>query len=246
MAIIYVSSCIIGKPTTTDACMNARSMRCQISKPPSTALRSISFTAKTAGRRPLPLIPSHAWPWAFWDWHKVIGPLTDPAAHGGDAADAFDVVVPSLPGYGFSSPLTPVSIHLNGGRSSGRARGQDRQNALRNHDHRSAPFLLPAASQSEAFPPNFVHQRATLIVFHGSVRHRIDHHARCHQERGRRFGPTLGRISNVFQNNRHVVIGIRVRIPVRRSRTQRRVQSVSRTSSRGPRGASSRSVLKLP
>ncbi len=61
------------------------------------------------GPRPLPLILSHGWPWTFWDLRKVIGPLTDPAAHGGDPADAFDVVVPSLPGFGFSTPIARQS-----------------------------------------------------------------------------------------------------------------------------------------
>jgi pimeloyl-ACP methyl ester carboxylesterase len=60
---------------------------------------------KGVGPAPKPIILSHGWPWTFWDWRKVIGPLTDPAAHGGDPADAFDVVVPSLPGFGFSVPL---------------------------------------------------------------------------------------------------------------------------------------------
>jgi pimeloyl-ACP methyl ester carboxylesterase len=63
------------------------------------------------GPRPIPLILTHGWPWTFWDFHKVIRPLADPAAHGGDAADAFDVVVPSLPGYGFSTPLTTTGIN---------------------------------------------------------------------------------------------------------------------------------------
>jgi pimeloyl-ACP methyl ester carboxylesterase len=57
------------------------------------------------GPAPIPLILNHGWPWSFWDFHKVIGPLSDPAAHGGDPGDAFDVIVPSLPGYGFSTPL---------------------------------------------------------------------------------------------------------------------------------------------
>jgi pimeloyl-ACP methyl ester carboxylesterase len=57
------------------------------------------------GPDPTPIILSHGWPWTFWDWRKVIGPLTDPGSHGGDPADAFDVVVPSLPGFGFSGPL---------------------------------------------------------------------------------------------------------------------------------------------
>jgi microsomal epoxide hydrolase len=54
------------------------------------------------GPDPLPLIISHGWPGSFAEMVEVIGPLADPAAHGGDAVDAFDVVVPSLPGYGFS------------------------------------------------------------------------------------------------------------------------------------------------
>jgi pimeloyl-ACP methyl ester carboxylesterase len=63
------------------------------------------------GPNPVPLILSHGWPWTFWDYRRVIGPLTDPAAHGGDPADSFDVVVPSLPGYGFSTPLTTPGIN---------------------------------------------------------------------------------------------------------------------------------------
>jgi pimeloyl-ACP methyl ester carboxylesterase len=63
------------------------------------------ISARGKGRSPMPLIMTHGWPWTFWDLHKVIGPLTDPASHGGDQSDAFDVVVPSLPGFGFSTPL---------------------------------------------------------------------------------------------------------------------------------------------
>jgi pimeloyl-ACP methyl ester carboxylesterase len=51
----------------------------------------------------LPLIITHGWPGSVIEYLKVIAPLTDPASHGGDPADAFDVVLPSLPGYGFSS-----------------------------------------------------------------------------------------------------------------------------------------------
>ena len=50
----------------------------------------------------LPLVMTHGWPGSIVEFLKVIGPLTDPAAHGGDPADAFHVVCPSLPGYGFS------------------------------------------------------------------------------------------------------------------------------------------------
>jgi epoxide hydrolase len=50
----------------------------------------------------LPLVVTHGWPGSVVEFHEVIGPLTDPVAHGGDAADAFHIVCPSLPGYGWS------------------------------------------------------------------------------------------------------------------------------------------------
>jgi hypothetical protein len=50
----------------------------------------------------MPLVITHGWPGSIVEFHKVIEPLTNPTAHGGDAADAFHVVCPSLPGYGFS------------------------------------------------------------------------------------------------------------------------------------------------
>jgi pimeloyl-ACP methyl ester carboxylesterase len=53
----------------------------------------------------LPLILTHGWPGSIAEFLDVIGPLTDPRPHGGDPADAFHVVVPSLPGFAFSSPL---------------------------------------------------------------------------------------------------------------------------------------------
>jgi microsomal epoxide hydrolase len=54
----------------------------------------------------LPLVLTHGWPGSISEFTRTIGPLTDPASHGGRAADAFHVVVPSLPGYGFSGPTT--------------------------------------------------------------------------------------------------------------------------------------------
>jgi pimeloyl-ACP methyl ester carboxylesterase len=54
------------------------------------------------GPHPLPLVLSHGWPGAVYEFVKVVGPLTDPARYGGDPQDAFTVVAPSLPGYGFS------------------------------------------------------------------------------------------------------------------------------------------------
>ena len=62
------------------------------------------------GPAPIPLILTHGWPWTFWDFQHMIGPLSDPASHAGDPADAFDVVIPSLPGFGFSSPLTQPGV----------------------------------------------------------------------------------------------------------------------------------------
>ena len=53
----------------------------------------------------LPLVLSHGWPGSLVEFLDVIGPLTDPRAHGGDPADAFDVVIPSLPGFGFSGRI---------------------------------------------------------------------------------------------------------------------------------------------
>lgn len=56
----------------------------------------------------LPLVMTHGWPGSVLEFLGAIGPLTDPAAHGGEARDAFDLVVPALPGYGFSdAPAAP-------------------------------------------------------------------------------------------------------------------------------------------
>ncbi|MEU8032015.1 epoxide hydrolase family protein [Streptomyces sp. NPDC049099] len=53
-----------------------------------------------------PLLLTHGWPGSIVEFLDVVGPLTDPVAHGGDAADAFHVVVPSIPGFGLSGPTT--------------------------------------------------------------------------------------------------------------------------------------------
>jgi pimeloyl-ACP methyl ester carboxylesterase len=59
---------------------------------------------KSAEANATPLLLIHGWPGSIVEFLDVIGPLTDPVAHGGKAEDAFDVVVPSLPGFGFSGP----------------------------------------------------------------------------------------------------------------------------------------------
>jgi microsomal epoxide hydrolase len=61
----------------------------------------------------LPLIITHGWPGSVAEFMNVIGPLTDPRAHGGDPADAFDLVVPSMPGYGFSGPTSVTGWNVN-------------------------------------------------------------------------------------------------------------------------------------
>lgn len=61
---------------------------------------------KSKHKNALPIIITHGWPGSFFELLKVIGPLTDPTAYGGKAEDAFDVVIPSMPGYGFSEKPT--------------------------------------------------------------------------------------------------------------------------------------------
>lgn len=68
--------------------------------------------ARGNGPKPFPLIITHGWPGSIAEFMKIIGPLTDPAAHGGDPADAFDVIAPSLPGYGFSDPTRDRQVNI--------------------------------------------------------------------------------------------------------------------------------------
>ena len=61
----------------------------------------------------LPLVMTHGWPGSVLEFRDVIGPLTDPVTHGGDARDAFHLVIPSLPGFGFSDKPTATGWGLN-------------------------------------------------------------------------------------------------------------------------------------
>jgi hypothetical protein len=62
---------------------------------------------RSKNKNALPLIVTHGWPGSIIEQLKIIGPLTDPVAYGGRAEDSFDVVIPSMPGYGFSGkPIT--------------------------------------------------------------------------------------------------------------------------------------------
>ncbi|HEX7268541.1 MAG TPA: epoxide hydrolase [Streptosporangiaceae bacterium] len=69
---------------------------------------------KSAHENALPLIITHGWPGSVIEMLEVVGPLTDPTAHGGRAEDAFDLVLPSLPGYGFSGE--PAEVGWDPGR----------------------------------------------------------------------------------------------------------------------------------
>jgi pimeloyl-ACP methyl ester carboxylesterase len=71
---------------------------------------------KSPNENALPLIMTHGWPGSVIELLETIGPLTDPTAHGGDAADAFHLVLPSLPGYGFSGE--PVEVGWDLGRTA--------------------------------------------------------------------------------------------------------------------------------
>ena len=70
---------------------------------------------KSPHKNALPVIIAHGWPGSVIEMLNVVGPLSDPTAHGGDATDAFDVVVPSIPGYGFSGKPTATGwdpVHI--------------------------------------------------------------------------------------------------------------------------------------
>ena len=69
------------------------------------------------GPNPLPIILFHGWPDSFYRMHKIIPQLTDPASYGGNPADSFDVIVPSLPGFGFSDH--PRELGANSIRTAG-------------------------------------------------------------------------------------------------------------------------------
>jgi pimeloyl-ACP methyl ester carboxylesterase len=69
---------------------------------------------KSPHEKALPLIMTHGWPGSVMELLETVGPLTDPTAHGGNAAEAFHLVLPSLPGYGFSGE--PMELGWNAGR----------------------------------------------------------------------------------------------------------------------------------
>jgi pimeloyl-ACP methyl ester carboxylesterase len=69
--------------------------------------------ARGRGRAPRPLVLTHGWPSTVYELHRLVGPLTDPTADAADPDASFDVVIPSLPGYGWSSPPTTRGFGAN-------------------------------------------------------------------------------------------------------------------------------------
>jgi pimeloyl-ACP methyl ester carboxylesterase len=78
---------------------------------PIAGLRVHCIHQRGRGPRPLPLLITHGWPGSITEMVKILPLLTDPAAHGGNAIDAFDVVVPSIPGFGFSERPTGRGVN---------------------------------------------------------------------------------------------------------------------------------------
>ena len=83
---------------------------CRSSSRPSTGSISTSSTSRAWGRTPLPLLLSHGWPGSIVEFERLIPMLTDPARFGGDPADAFTVVAPSLPGLHLLVSTEPATV----------------------------------------------------------------------------------------------------------------------------------------
>ncbi|NIY91957.1 epoxide hydrolase family protein [Vibrio diazotrophicus] len=66
---------------------------------------------KGKGKSPTPLILTHGWPDSFYRYHKIIPMLTDPEQFGGSTDDSFDVIIPSIPGFGFSEPSSRTGLN---------------------------------------------------------------------------------------------------------------------------------------
>lgn len=82
-------------------------------------IHAFHIRARPAGSEPIPLVLTHGWPSSFFELLPLVGPLTDPAAHGGQPTDLFDLVIPSLPCFGFSGRLPPERATRPGSPSCG-------------------------------------------------------------------------------------------------------------------------------
>ena len=99
----------------------------------------------------LPLIITHGWPGSVLELLEVIGPLTDLTAHGGSAADAFDVVLPSVPGYGFSAE--PAQAAGTSAASPERGRSSYAASAMTATPPRAATWARPSPTRWAARRP---------------------------------------------------------------------------------------------
>jgi pimeloyl-ACP methyl ester carboxylesterase len=143
------------------------------------------FHVKSRHENALPLIITHGWPGSVIEMLEVVGPLTDPTAHGGHAEDAFHVVIPSLPGYGFSEE--PTSAGWDPGRIARAwaelmnrlgytryvAQGGDQGAAVTDAMGRQAPaglagihlnFLREALGNANGLPVTSEEERAALAA----------------------------------------------------------------------------------
>jgi hypothetical protein len=94
----------------------------------------------------MPLVITHGWPGSVVEFHKVIEPLTDPTAHGGSAADAFHVVCPSLPGFGFSEKPATTGWGVDRIAHVTRRRAATGVRRLRPRSVRRTPHIAPAST----------------------------------------------------------------------------------------------------
>src|ERR1700716_123218 len=140
---------------------------------------------KSRHENALPLIMTHGWPGSVIELLETVGPLTDPTAHGGRAEDAFDLVLPSLPGYGFSSE--PTELGWDAGRTARAwaelmrrlgyasyvAQGGDVGAGVTDAMSRQAPqgligvhtnLLVPALNNPAALPADTEQEKAALAA----------------------------------------------------------------------------------
>jgi pimeloyl-ACP methyl ester carboxylesterase len=134
----------------------------------------IHVRAAAPGGPVLPLVLSHGWPDSFWRYTKVISLLTDPGAHGADPADSFDVVVPDMPGYGYSDrpaglPLDSIAVaglwaELMAGLGYSRfgAAGGDMGSHVSRYLALDHPDRVVAVHRTDAGLPVFAGDRADL------------------------------------------------------------------------------------
>ena len=119
------------RTASTGARRRPSSTRSTSSARRSAASTSTSSTSRASGPIRLPLLLSHGWPGSVWEFHELIPRLTDPARFGGDPADAFTVVAPSLPGYALLLPARASRASTSAEMARPVRRADDRRARLR-------------------------------------------------------------------------------------------------------------------